>query len=306
MTLKVTSPSSVSARKPLPPWLRKRLVFCDDFGRTARTLESLGVVTVCEEAKCPNLNECWSSGTATFMIMGQRCTRHCAFCAVAGDVQPGELDASEPGRIALAVKRMALEYAVVTSVTRDDLPDGGAEHFSRTIQAIRTENPRCKVEVLTPDFAGRKRSVELVCSAGSEVYNHNLETVERLTRRVRSGADYRRSLQVLDWAKQAHPQIWTKSGLMVGLGETDEEVFKTMRDLRAVRCDLLTVGQYLRPTAGHVEVARYVRPEVFEEYERIGRELGFLAVASGPFVRSSYKAGQLVTADSCPKHVSEK
>ncbi len=287
---------SDSIRKSLPPWLRKHLVLSPRFSGTAATLKSLGVVTVCKEARCPNLNECWSSGTATFMIMGDQCTRHCAFCAVAGDVQPGELDASEPGRIALAVKRMALEYAVVTSVTRDDLPDGGAEHFSQTIRAIRAENPRCKVEVLTPDFAGRRRSVELVCSVGPEVYNHNLETVERLTRRVRSGADYRRSLQILAWAKQARPQTWTKSGLMVGLGETDEEVFKTMHDLRAVRCDLLTVGQYLRPTAGHVKVVRYVRPEVFEEYERIGRELGFLAVASGPFVRSSYRADELTSS----------
>ena len=285
---------SCSTRKPLPPWLRKRLVVCDDFGRTARTLKSLGVTTVCKEAKCPNLNECWSSGTATFMIMGQQCTRHCAFCAVASDVQPGELDASEPQRIGLAVKRMALEYAVVTSVTRDDLPDGGAEHFSRTIRAIWTENPRCKVEVLTPDFAGRERSVEIVCSAAPQVYNHNLETVEWLTPQIRSGADYRRSLQVLAWAKHARPQIWTKSGLMVGLGETDEEVFKAMGDLRTVGCDLLTVGQYLRPTAEHLAVARYVEPATFDEYKKTALQLGFSSVAAGPFVRSSYQAAELI------------
>ena len=283
---------SYSTRRPLPSWLRKRLLVCGDFGRTARTL----VTTVCREAKCPNLNECWNAGTATFMIMGDQCTRHCAFCTVANNVQPGELDASEPERIALAVKRMALEYAVVTSVTRDDLPDGGAEHFSQTIRAIRATNPACKVEVLTPDFAGRRQSVELVCSARPEVYNHNLETVERLTLQIRSGADYRRSLQVLAWAKQARPQTWTKSGLMVGLGETDEEVFATMRDLRAVCCNILTVGQYLRPTAGHMEVARYVEPAAFDEYKKAALEMGFSSVAAGPFVRSSYRAGELTSS----------
>jgi len=227
------------------------------------------------------------------MIMGQRCTRHCAFCAVASDIQPSQLDASEPQRIAQAVKRMRLEYVVVTSVTRDDLPDGGAQHFWRTIRAIRTANPTCRIEVLTPDFAGRRQSVELLCSAAPEVYNHNLETVERLTPQIRSGADYRRSLQVLAWAKQAHPQTWTKSGLMVGLGETDEEVFKTMRDLRAVRCDFLTIGQYLRPSKNHLEVVRYVEPSTFDDYKKTALQLGFSSVAAGPFVRSSYHAGEL-------------
>ncbi len=282
------------ARKPLPPWLRKRLVIRDDFGRTAQTLKSLGATTVCKEAKCPNLNECWSSGTATFMIMGDRCTRHCAFCAVASDVPSAKLDPSEPQRIALAVKRMALEYVVVTSVTRDDLPDGGAEHFFQVIRAIRTANPACKVEALTPDFAGRKRSVELVCSAAPEVYNHNLETVERLTPQIRSGADYRRSLQVLAWAKQAQPTLRTKSGLMVGLGETDAEITQAMCDLRSVDCDILTVGQYLRPSRNHLEVVRYVEPATFDEYKKTALELGFSSVAAGPFVRSSYHAGELI------------
>ena len=283
-----------SARKLLPSWLRKRLVTSSCYSSTADTIESLGVVTVCKEAKCPNLNECFSAGTATFMIMGERCTRHCAFCAVASDAQPVRLDASEPQRIAQAVKRMALRYAVVTSVTRDDLPDGGAEHFFKTIGAISTVNPACRVEVLTPDFAGRRASVELVCSATPAVYNHNLETVERLTPQIRSGADYRRSLQVLAWAKQAQPAMRTKSGLMVGLGETDAEIAQTMRDLRAVDCNILTIGQYLRPTKGHMEVVRYVEPKVFQEYEHLGRELGFLAVAAGPFVRSSYQAAELI------------
>ena len=283
-----------SPRKPLPSWLRKRLVTSSCYSSTTDTIESLGVVTVCKEAKCPNLNECFSAGTATFMIMGERCTRHCAFCAVASDAGPAPLDPGEPRRIAQAVKRMALKYAVVTSVTRDDLPDGGAEHFFKTIGAISAVNPACWVEVLTPDFAGRRASVEFVCSAKPAVYNHNLETVERLTPEIRSGADYRRSLQVLAWAKQAQPAMRTKSGLMVGLGETDAEIARTMHDLRAVDCDILTIGQYLRPTKGHMEVVRYVEPKVFQEYEHLGRELGFLAVAAGPFVRSSYQAAELI------------
>ena len=289
----VNAKTSCLNGKRLPAWLRKRLVVSEKYAGTAGILDSLGVVTVCREAKCPNLNECWNSGTATFMIMGELCTRQCSFCAVGGDAGAGELDDSEPRRVGLAVKGMGLEYAVVTSVTRDDLADGGAEHFAQTIGAIRAESPGCKVEVLTPDFGGRRESVELVCSAGPEVYNHNLETIERLSEQIRSGADYRRSLEVLRWAKEALSDGWTKSGLMVGLGETDEEVFAAMSDLREAGCELLTVGQYLRPTAEHMAVARYVEPEVFSEYERVGRELGFVSVAAGPFVRSSYRAGEL-------------
>lgn len=285
--------SSLSTRKSLPPWLRKRLVTCDNFGQTAKTLDSLGVVTVCKEAKCPNLGECWNVGTATFMIMGDQCTRNCRFCAVDTNAQPAKLNASEPKRVAQAVKQMQLEYAVVTSVTRDDLPDGGAEHFFQTIQAIRAQNPKCEVEVLTPDFAGCREGVELVCSAGPKVYNHNLETVERLTPQIRSGANYKRSLQVLAWAKEAGPKIWTKSGLMVGLGEKDVEIFQAMSDLRSAGCELLTIGQYLRPTSKHLAVARYVEPATFDEYKKEALELGFTSVAAGPFVRSSYRADQL-------------
>lgn len=282
-----------TSRKSLPPWLRKRLVSSPCLAATTETLESLCVVTVCREARCPNLNECFNAGTATFMIMGDRCTRNCAFCAVAGDTQPAPLQDDEPQRIARAVKQMALKYAVITSVTRDDLPDGGAEHFHRTVTAVKAANPACLVEVLTPDFAGRQQSVQRVCAAGPTVYNHNLETVERLSPQIRSGADYSRSLQVLSWAGQNSPDIRTKSGLMVGLGETDEEVHQTMHDLRGADCDLLTIGQYLRPTAEHLPVARFVEPAVFAEYERIGLELGFSAVAAGPFVRSSYHAAEL-------------
>ena len=295
-----------TTRKLLPAWLRKRLAVCGDFSGTSDTLKSLGVTTVCQEAKCPNLNECWNAGTATFMIMGDQCTRNCTFCAVGNSSERGELETSEPKRVAKAVRQMKLEYAVVTSVTREDLADGGAEHFGRVIRAIRAQNPNCKVEVLTPDFAGSRESVELVCSASPEVYNHNLETVERLTPQIRSGADYRRSLGILAWAKEAGPKIWTKSGLMVGLGESDEEILQAMGDLRAVGCELLTIGQYLRPSTEHLAVARYVEPAMFDEYKKVALELGFSSVAAGPFVRSSYKADQLVTPDSCPKPVSEE
>ena len=290
MADKVTNPSSGR----LPPWLRKRLTTSSCYAGTADIIESLQVNTVCREAKCPNLHECFSAGTATFMIMGDRCTRHCAFCAVGGSNKLSPLDPTEPQRVGRAVQRMGLTYAVITSVTRDDLLDGGAEHFFKTIRAIIELNPACRVEALTSDFAGRRESVELVCSAAPAVYNHNLETVERLTPQIRSGADYRRSLDVLAWAKQSANPLYTKSGLMVGLGETDAEITQALRDLRCVDCDILTVGQYLSPTAGHLPVDRYVEPKVFEEYERIARDLGFLAVASGPFVRSSYRAHQLI------------
>ena len=293
MKTHLASTSCEPRRKSLPPWLRKRLVSSACFTATAETLKSLRVVTVCKQARCPNLNECFNAGTATFMIMGDRCTRNCAFCAVDSSAHPATLDPGEPHRIAQAVQQLALKYAVLTSVTRDDLPDGGAEHFCRTVTAIKTANPNCQTEVLTPDFAGRRESVQRVCSAAPNVYNHNLETVERLSPQIRSGADYSRSLQVLAWARQILPASRTKSGLMVGLGETDDEVVKTMRDLRAVNCDLLTIGQYLRPTARHMPVIRFVQPSVFADYERIGRKLGFFAVAAGPFVRSSYRAAEL-------------
>ena len=282
----------------LPRWLRKRLAVSGKFSGTAHTLKALDVVTVCQEAKCPNLNECWNCGTATFMIMGDQCTRNCAFCAVHSSSQPGPLEASEPRRIAQAVRRLGLSYAVITSVTRDDLPDGGAEHFALTVQAIRTQNPDCRVEVLTSDFAGRKESVETVVSAVPTVFNHNVETVERLSAQIRSSADYRRSLQILDWAGQAEARLWTKSGLMVGLGETDQEIIQAMGDLRNVGCNILTIGQYLRPSPKHLAVDRYVTPETFTEYERIGRRMGFLTVAAGPFVRSSYQAAALLDSQT--------
>ena len=283
---------SVSGR--LPSWLRKRLTTSGCYTGTADTIESLGVNTVCREARCPNLHECFSAGTATFMIMGATCTRGCAFCAVGGGSEPAPLDPTEPDRVGLAVHRMGLKYAVITSVTRDDLTDGGAQHFADTVRAIREASPTCRIEVLTSDFAGRRASVDLVCSAAPDVYNHNLETVERLTPQIRSGADYRRSLDVLTWAKQSDAKFYTKSGLMVGLGETDDEITQAMRDLRSVDCDILTIGQYLSPTAEHMPVDRYVEPSVFEEYEQAARDLGFLAVAAAPFVRSSYKAHQLI------------
>jgi len=244
---------------------------------------------VCESARCPNLPECWSKGSATFMILGDICTRHCGFCAIKTG-KPLALDPQEPQRLADAAKRMGLKHIVVTSVARDDLPDEGAGQFAATIRALHATIPNAIVEVLTPDFKAKSWCIRRVVDAEPEIFNHNIETVARLQAIVRPQARYNRSLQVLEMVKQMNPAIYTKSGIMLGLGETREEVLQTMRDLRSVGVDALTIGQYLRPTQRHLPVQEYIHPDQFEEYRVLGEAMGFLFVASGPFIRSSYNA----------------
>jgi lipoic acid synthetase len=277
--------------KRLPPWLRMQLPSTDNYGQTRSLLGSLNLHTVCESAKCPNQWECWSKGTATFMIAGDRCTRACGFCAVS-TAKPLPLEENEPQRVAEAVQRMKLRHVVITGVARDDLADGGAGHFQRTIEAVRSLCPRVVIEVLVPDFNDKDASIEAVLSAHPQVYNHNLETVRRLTPVVRSRATYDRSLNVLRKAKaKGGGKVFTKSGLMLGLGETEEEVRQAMRDLRAVGCDALTLGQYLQPTKQNLPVIDFIHPDRFKAYEAEAREMGFIHVASGALVRSSYHAG---------------
>jgi lipoic acid synthetase len=276
----------------LPRWLKKQLPLGDGNHFTARLIEELHLETVCESAKCPNRMECWSQRTATFMILGNVCTRPCGFCSVPKG-KTEELAADEPDRVALAAARLGLKHVVITSVTRDDLADGGAEHFYRSVLAVRARTG-AMVEVLTPDFIGKPGAIERVVAARPEVFNHNTETVPRLYRQVRGRKSaYRWTLELLRRAKSLCPEMKTKSGLMLGLGETHEELFDTLADLRDAGCDFLTLGQYLRPTPEHLPVARYVPPEEFDELGRAARRLGFRNVASGPFVRSSYHAREM-------------
>jgi lipoic acid synthetase len=262
---------------------------------THSLLRELNLETVCENARCPNRPECYSRRTATFMILGNVCTRPCGFCSVPRG-EPLDLEDDEPTRVAEASARLGLKHVVITSVTRDDLPDGGAEHFYKTILAVR-KRTGAAVEVLTPDFLGDWRAVDRVLDAAPEVYNHNMETVPRLYKKVRGRADYQRSLDLLAYAKRRSPTTVTKSGLMLGLGETTEELLDVLADLRAVTCDTLTLGQYLAPTLKHIPVKRFVPPAEFDELARLARGLGFSHVASGPLVRSSYHADEMVHAD---------
>lgn len=288
-----TLPSSAPASRPrLPEWLRITLPTSDSFARTRSLLEELKLHTVCESAKCPNHWECWSKGTATFMIAGDHCTRACGFCAVK-TARPLELEADEPARVASATRRMRLKHVVITAVARDDLADGGAGHFCRTIEQVRALNPGIVIEVLVPDFLGRETSLDAVIAAKPHIYNHNLETVRRLTPGVRHRATYDRSLQVLAAVKsKAGSSIYTKSGLMLGLGETEAELLEAMQDLRGARCDILTLGQYLQPTLRHLPVKEFVPPARFASYKEAAEGMGFLHVASGPMVRSSYHADE--------------
>lgn len=272
-----------------PQWLKKRIPPVSDLMKVRSVLEELGLHTVCDEARCPNLGECFSEGTATFLILGDICTRNCGFCSVRHGV-PLSPSEEEPQKVALAVRRLNLQYVVITSVSRDDLPDGGASHFARTIRSIRALDPKIKIEVLIPDFQGEPSSLEIVLKEGPEVLNHNVETVARLYPRVRPQASFRRSMELLKKVKEWDKKILTKSGFMVGLGESHEEVLELMGQLREVGCDFLTIGQYLQPQADRLPVERYIRPEEFEEFKRIGEGMGFKAVASGPFVRSSFHA----------------
>jgi lipoic acid synthetase len=279
-------------RPRLPEWLRLPLPTSDTFALTRSLLDELKLHTVCESAKCPNHWECWSKGTATFMIAGDRCTRACGFCAVT-TAKPFALEADEPQRVAEATRRMRLNHVVITAVARDDLADGGAEHFRKTIEAVRSLNPATVIEVLTPDFNDRDEAIQMVLAAKPQIFNHNLETVRRLTPSVRSRATYDRSLSVLKKAK-AHSGdgVFTKSGLMLGLGETEPELFEALGDLRAAGCDILTLGQYLQPTLKHLPVSAFVPPERFRDYGDRARQMGFRHVASGPMVRSSYHADE--------------
>lgn len=286
-----------TVRPRLPEWLRIKLPTTDSFAQTRSLLEELKLHTVCESAKCPNHWECWSKGTATFMIGGDRCTRACGFCAIS-TAKPLPLDAEEPTRVAEATRRMRLRHVVITAVARDDVTDGGAGHFQRTIEAVRQLNPLTVIEVLTPDFNDRDNSIDLVIAARPHIFNHNLETVRRLTPEVRSRATYDRSLNVLRKVKErAGKSIYTKSGLMLGMGEQSEEVRASLRDLRAVGCDILTLGQYLQPTLHHLPVIEFVSPEQFEGYGREARQMGFAHVASAPMVRSSYNADEFDAPD---------
>lgn len=272
-----------------PEWIRVRVPGGAGYARTRAIVKESGVATVCEEARCPNVAECWAHGTATFMLMGDTCTRNCAFCAVSHG-RPEALDPMEPYRLAQAVKKLGLQHVVVTSVDRDDLPDLGAAHFAATVRAIRHTVEECEVEVLTPDFQGRRDCVETVAASPVAVYNHNLETVPRLYKRARAGAKYERSLDVLRFARATRPDLLTKAGLMLGLGEEIAEVLGVLRDLRAVGCDIITLGQYLRPSAKHLPVERYLDPAEFADLGREALAMGFRHVESGPLVRSSYHA----------------
>jgi len=287
-----TAEIPLKPRPRLPQWLRIKLPTSDTFARTRGLLNELKLHTVCESAKCPNHWECWSKGTATFMIAGDRCTRACGFCAVTA-AKPLALEADEPDRVAEATHRMKLKHVVITAVARDDLPDGGAEHFRRTIEAVRALSPGIVIEVLTPDFNDRDESIDAVLGAGPHIFNHNLETVRRLTASVRHRATYDRSLSVLGKVKaRGGESIYTKSGLMLGLGETEEELFEALGDLRKVGCDLLTLGQYLQPTLRHLPVVEFVPPAKFSAYQEVAEGMGFRHVASGPMVRSSYHADE--------------
>jgi lipoic acid synthetase len=258
-------------------------------------MQDLRLHTVCEEARCPNIAECWQHGTATFMILGDVCTRSCAYCAVAHG-RPAPADPDEPSRVAGAVRALGLSYVVITSVDRDDLPDGGAAAFALTIRQTRSYAPQCQIEVLIPDFQGKEAALRTVLDAGPDVLNHNTETVSRLYRSVRPGGRYLRTLELLDRARRHRPDIPTKTGVMVGLGETSDELVATLKDLRGVGCEILTIGQYLRPSARHAPLVRYYHPDEFRHLKEVALDLGFVHVESGPLVRSSYHAHETATA----------
>jgi lipoic acid synthetase len=282
----------MAARSRKPEWLKKRIPTDQVCKRVLSLLRDCQLHTVCQEAQCPNLAECFSRGTATFMILGDRCTRNCSFCAVHHD-SPLPPDEGEPQRVAMAIEALGLRYVVITSVTRDDLPDGGALHFAETIRSIKDQMPNTRIEVLVPDFQGSEWALKVVMEAKPDVMNHNIETVPRLYPEVRPRADYRRSLQLLKRCREIDRRIVTKSGLMLGLGENPEEVLRVLRELLESGCQLLTLGQYLSPSSRHHQVIRFVPPDEFTQWEETASRIGFLAVASGPFVRSSFKAAEM-------------
>ncbi len=288
--------SDTAAKKPLAPkpnWLKVRAPSGENYGRIKDLLGELKLATVCQEAKCPNMGECWSGGTATIMLMGEVCTRGCRFCNVKTGNPKGVIDDFEPEKVAYSISQMKLEYVVLTSVDRDDLPDQGSNHFARTVSTIKKLDSHVIVEILTPDFRSDADCVRIVTESKPDVFAHNLETVERLTPSVRDPrATYRQTLRVLEMVKEIDPTRFTKSSLMLGLGETDEEIVQALKDLRSVGCDVVTFGQYLQPTQRHLKVIEYITPEKFAEWQKIAEGMGFLYVASGPLVRSSYRAGE--------------
>ncbi|MEK2644399.1 lipoyl synthase [Bdellovibrio sp. BCCA] len=278
---------------PKPSWLKVRAPSGENYTRIKEMMSDLKLATVCQEARCPNIGECWSGGTATIMIMGEVCTRGCRFCNVKTGNPKGVLDPFEPEKVAYSVSQMSLEYIVITTVDRDDLPDQGAEHFSRTVTTLKKLAPNLIVEILAGDFRGDQNLVNQLTDAKPDVYAHNVETVERLTPKVRDPrAGYRQSLRVLEMVKERDATRYTKSSIMLGLGETDEEILQTLKDLRGVGCDVVTFGQYLQPTPRHLKVVDYVTPEKFQEWQKVAEDMGYLYVASGPLVRSSYRAGE--------------
>ena len=293
----------MNQRRRLPEWLKVRMPGGPRYIELKNLMRDSELHTVCEEAHCPNIGSCWERGTATFMILGDICTRACAYCAVTTG-RPGTLDLQEPARLAETAYRMGLQYAVITSVNRDDLPDGGAFMFAQCIAQVRKRLPDCKIEVLIPDFEGDRRALETVMAAGPDTLNHNIETVRRVFHRVRPKGDFDQSLELLARAKSISPDAVTKSGMMVGLGETWGEIIENMRELRSVDCDLLTIGQYLRPSQKHIALAKWYTPDEFAELKREGEALGFRHVASGPLVRSSYHADEQHAAAAAPPLLS--
>lgn len=276
-----------------PDWLRVKAPQWERVGNVKEILRDLALNTVCEEASCPNIGECFQAGTATFLIMGPACTRACPYCDIDFEKKPQALDPTEPTRLAEAVRRMQLNHVVITSVNRDDLPDGGASQFVRCITAVRSVSPQTTIEVLIPDLCGNWNALEIILQAAPEVLNHNTETVPRLYRRVRPQGNYDRTLELLKRSREIAPSIYTKSGIMVGLGETDAEIRQVMQDLRAVDCDILTIGQYLQPSQKHLQVKDFITPEQFTAWQAFGEEIGFLQVVSSPLTRSSYHAEQV-------------
>ena len=276
-----------------PDWLRVKAPQWERVGNVKEILRDLALNTVCEEASCPNIGECFQAGTATFLIMGPACTRACPYCDIDFEKKPQPLDPTEPARLAEAVRRMKLNHVVITSVNRDDLGDGGASQFVRCITAVRSVSPQTTIEVLIPDLCGNWQALEIILQAAPEVLNHNTETIERLYRRVRPQGNYERTLELLKRSRQIAPWVYTKSGIMVGLGETDAEIRQAMQDLRSVDCDILTIGQYLQPSQKHLQVYDFVTPEQFAAWQVFGEEIGFLQVVSSPLTRSSYHAEQV-------------
>ncbi len=276
-----------------PEWLKVKAPSGENYLRIKDMLGQLKLATVCQEARCPNIAECWSGGTATFMLMGEVCTRGCRFCNVKTGNPKGAIDNDEPEKVGYAIAQMGLEYVVITSVNRDDLLDQGAEHFARTIRSIRANDKKLIVEILTPDFRGDEACIELVVRSGPHVFAHNVETIERLTPAVRDPrATYQQTMKVLSFVKKIDPKKYTKSSIMLGLGEQPDEVLQTLKDLRSAGCDIVTFGQYLQPTKRHIKLKRYIAPEEFVNWQKTAESLGFLYVASGPLVRSSYRAGE--------------